>query len=114
MIVYDVAMKVLDTKYFSQHNISLISGITFIVLFQSGEASTVEGNKHTHTAISKQEAINKEFKAKTYKRTSLSTSLIDLYATKLILHSNQKARIDLSKVTSENTGAAWADATQIY
>ena len=33
-----------------QHNIAgLISGITFIVLFQSGEASTVEGNKHTHT-----------------------------------------------------------------
>ena len=27
----------------------LISGITFIVLFQSGEASMVEGNKHTHT-----------------------------------------------------------------
>ena len=33
-----------------QHNIAgLISRITFIVLFQSGEASTVEGNKHTHT-----------------------------------------------------------------
>ena len=29
----------------------LISGITFIVLFHSGEASTVEGNKHTHTYI---------------------------------------------------------------
>ena len=37
-------------KWFPQHNIAgLISGITFTVLFQSGEASTVEGNKHTHT-----------------------------------------------------------------
>ena len=44
MIVYDMVMNVL------QHNIAgLISGITFIVLFQSGEASMVEGNKHTHT-----------------------------------------------------------------
>ena len=50
MIVYDMVMNVLDTKWFPQHNIAgLISGITFIVLFQSGEASTVEGNKHTHT-----------------------------------------------------------------
>ena len=49
MIVYDVAIKVLDTKQFPQHNIAgLISGITF-VLFQSGEAFMVEGNKHTHT-----------------------------------------------------------------
>ena len=38
MIVYDVAIKVLD-----------ICGITFIVLFRSGEAFTVEGNTHTHT-----------------------------------------------------------------
>ena len=50
MIVYDIVMNVLDTKSFPQHNIaSLISGITFIVLFQSGEASTVEENKHTHS-----------------------------------------------------------------
>ena len=50
MIVYDVAMKALDTKEFPQHNIAgLISGITVIVLFQSGEASTLEENKHTHT-----------------------------------------------------------------
>ena len=43
MIVYDMVMNVLDTKWFPQHNITgLISGITFIVL--SGEASTVEGN----------------------------------------------------------------------
>ena len=27
----------------------MISVITFIVLFQSGEAFTVEGNTHTHT-----------------------------------------------------------------
>ena len=35
---------------FPQHTIAdLISGITFIIRFQSGEAFTVEGNKHTHT-----------------------------------------------------------------
>ena len=50
MIIYDMVMNVLDTKWFPQHNIAgLISGIAFIVLFQSGEASTVEGNTHTHT-----------------------------------------------------------------
>ena len=50
MIVYDMVMNVLDTKWFPQHSIAgLISGITFIVLFQSEEASTVEGNKHTET-----------------------------------------------------------------
>ena len=32
---------------------------------------------------SKQEANNKEFKAKTYKKASLSTSLTNLYVTKL-------------------------------
>ena len=42
MIVYDVAIKVLD-----------ICGITFIVLFRSGEAFTVEGNTHTHTHTQK-------------------------------------------------------------
>ena len=52
MIVYDVAMKVLDTKEFPQQNIAdLIFRVTFIVLFQSGEAVTVEGNKHKHTNI---------------------------------------------------------------
>ena len=50
MIVYDVATIVLDTESFPQHNIAgLISGIKFIVFFQSGEAFMVEGNKHTHT-----------------------------------------------------------------
>ena len=50
MIVYDVATKVLDTELFPQHNIAgLISGITFIVLFQSGETFTVEGNTHIYT-----------------------------------------------------------------
>ena len=49
MIVYDMAIKVLDTKQFPQHNITgLISGITFIVLFQSEEAFAVEENTHTH------------------------------------------------------------------
>ena len=32
---------------------------------------------------SKQEASNKEFKVKTYKKASLSTSLTNLYVTKL-------------------------------
>ena len=59
----------------------------------------------------KQEANNRELKAKTYKKASLNVSLTNLYATKLILQLNQKTRIDLSKVTSENTKAAWADAT---
>ena len=46
MIVYEVATEQLDAK----HTIAdLNSGITFIVLFQSGEAFTVEGNKHTQT-----------------------------------------------------------------
>ena len=50
MIAYDVATKVLDTEQFPQHNIAgLISGITFIFLFQSGKAFTMEGNAHTHT-----------------------------------------------------------------
>ena len=50
MIAYDVAIKVLDTEYFSQHNIAdLISGITS-VSFHSGKAFTVEGNAHKHTA----------------------------------------------------------------
>ena len=39
----------LQHNRFPQHIAGLISGIRFIVLFQSGEASTVEGNKHTHT-----------------------------------------------------------------
>ena len=52
MIVYDVVTKILDTEQFPQHNIAgLISGITFIALFQSGEAFTVEGNKHKHTHV---------------------------------------------------------------
>ena len=52
MIVYDMVMNVLNTKQFPQHNIAgLISGITFIVLLQSGETSMVEGNKHTHTHL---------------------------------------------------------------
>ena len=59
MIVYDMVMNVLDTKRFPQRNIAgLISGITFIVLFQSGEASTVEGNKHTHTQVQTNFFIN--------------------------------------------------------
>ena len=61
MIVYDMVMNVLDTKRFPQHNIaSLISDITFIVLFQSGEASTVKGNKHTHTHTERERERERE------------------------------------------------------
>ena len=50
MMTYDVATKVLDAEQFPQHNIpGLISGITFIVLFLSGEAFTLEENTQTHT-----------------------------------------------------------------
>ena len=50
VIVYKVPTKVLDTEIFPQYKIAgLISGITFILLFQSGEAFTVKGNKHTYT-----------------------------------------------------------------
>ena len=66
------------------------------------------------TEIGKQEANNKESKAKTYKKASISTSLTNLYVIKLISQSKQKIRIDLSKVTSENTKAAWAVITQMY
>ena len=53
----------------------------------------------------KQEANNKEFKAKTYKKASLSTSLTNLYGTKL--NFAIEIRNDLFKVASENTRAAW-------
>ena len=51
MIDYDVAIKVLDTESFPQHNIAgLISGITFIVLFiQEKPLWWKEINAHTHT-----------------------------------------------------------------
>ena len=50
MIVYNVPTKVLDTEIFPQYKIAgPISDITFIPLFQSGEAFTVKGNKHTYT-----------------------------------------------------------------
>ena len=62
----------------------------------------------------KQEANNKECKAKTYKKASLSTSLTNLYVTKLNFAIEIKIRTDLSKVTSENTRAAWVDVTQMY
>ena len=48
MIAYDVMMKVLDTVISSaQHCWPDLRH--YIVLFESGEASTVAGNKHTHT-----------------------------------------------------------------
>ena len=69
MIVFDVAIKVLDTETFPLPTITdLNPGITLTVFFQSGEAFTVKGNiyiiyiyiyiytyiphhtrKHTHT-----------------------------------------------------------------
>ena len=54
---------------FPQHNIAdLISGITFIVLFQSGEASTVKGNKHTDTHTQKS---NKSGKLKEWREVKM-------------------------------------------
>ena len=66
------------------------------------------------TENGKKEANNGELKAKAYKKAGLTTSLTSLYATKLILQSKQNIRIDLSKFTSENINAAWADAIQMY
>ena len=52
MIVYDVAMKLLDTESFSQHNIAgLIPGVTFIVLFSQKKPFMVEGTKHTLVTV---------------------------------------------------------------
>ena len=48
----------------------LISGITFIVLLQSGEASKMEGNKHTHTH--------------TYTRTKLQKVIQEQVKTRLL------------------------------
>ena len=48
---------------------------------------------------------NEELKQNQSKSVSLSTILSNLYTTKLILQTKQKIRIDLSKVTSENTRA---------
>ena len=51
MIVYDVDCP--------QHNITgLISSITFVILFQSREASTVKGSKHTHTHTHRQQVLS--------------------------------------------------------
>ena len=57
--------------------------------------------------------ITENWKLK-HTKGSLSISLTNLYATKLILQSKQKVRVDLSKVTCENTKATWADPTQMY
>ena len=62
----------------------------------------------------KQEANNKEFEVKTYEKANLSTSLTNLYVIKLNFTIEIKIRIDLSKVASGNTRAAWAGITQMY
>ena len=53
MIVCDVAAKVLDRESFPQHNIaSLISGITFTVLFSQEKPlqwKEIHKNTHKHT-----------------------------------------------------------------
>ena len=57
MIAYDVMMKVLDTVISSaQHRWPDLRH--YIVLFESGEASTVAGNKHTHTHTNQFLSIN--------------------------------------------------------
>ena len=70
MIVYEVATKELDTKYFPQHTIAdLISGI----IVQSGEAFTVEGNKHTHTRFFKN-TLKQPYVATNYKKLLIGST----------------------------------------
>ena len=53
MIDYDVETKVPDTEWFSQHNIAGLCIWQYIHRsVQSGEAFTVDGNKHIHTHAS--------------------------------------------------------------
>ena len=66
----------------------LRSGFGYMVqhLWQTATYYEVPYVKHDSTKCNsdfKQEANNKEFKAKTYKKASLSTSLTNLYVTKL-------------------------------
>ena len=50
MIDYDLKRKVLDTEQFPQHNIAGLYIWQYIHRpVQSGEAFTVDGNKHKHT-----------------------------------------------------------------
>ena len=54
MIVYDVAIKVLDTEIFLQPSIAgLISGITFIVLFSQEKPLRSKKINATHIGILK-------------------------------------------------------------
>ena len=62
----------------------------------------------------KQEANNKEFKAETYKKATLSTSLTILHVTKLNLAIEITNKNWLVQSASGNTRAAWGDITQIY
>ena len=49
MIVVEVETKVLETEIFPQHTIADLNSALQLLFFQSGEAFTVKGNKHTHT-----------------------------------------------------------------
>ena len=82
MIVYDVAMKVLDTESFLQHNISdLISGSTFIVLFSQDQPLRLKetnSHKHTHTHTHTEREGEREREKETERESSVVSDLITM------------------------------------
>ena len=78
MIVYDVAMKVLDTESFLQHNISdLISGSTFIVLFSQDQPLRLkETNSHKHTHTHTHTERDREGEREREKETERESSVV--------------------------------------
>ena len=84
MIVYDVAMKVLDTESFLQHNISdLISGSTFIVLFSQDQPLRLKetnSHKHTHThrERERERGREREREKETERESSVVSDLITM------------------------------------
>ena len=82
MIVYDVAMKVLDTESFLQHNISdLISGSTFIVLFSQDQPLRLKetnSHKHTHTHTEREGEREREREKETERESSVVSDLITM------------------------------------
>ena len=86
MIVYDVAMKVLDTESFLQHNISdLISGSTFIVLFSQDQPlrlketnSHKHTHTHTHTERERERGREREREKETERESSVVSDLITM------------------------------------
>ena len=75
MIVYDVETKVLDTEIFPQHTIANLNLWHYIYcfFFQSGEAFTVKGNKHTPTHTYTHTHTHTHIHAHTYTYTVKNT-----------------------------------------